>query len=230
MRYIRRAGLVIAMGALCVLPAGGQNLTRDQVLDRIDSGSAKLRTLRADIEVKNWTDLLEEFDAGERGHISIRKGDGKTSLRRQIDLPQQSILLVQDGQALFYRPAIKEAVRYDINQGKNKPGSANLFVGFGTGKDALLEKFEIELSGTEKISGKETYVLEMTPRDERARAEYSQFVIWVDPDRGIPLRQVIRLPNNDYQQIDFGNIEINKKIADSEFRLDLPSDVVVKTL
>ena len=65
---------------------------------------------------------------------------------------------------------------------------------------------------------------------EKVRAEYSQFVLWFDPARWLPIRHVIKLPNNDYQLMEFSDIVLNEKISKSRFELKLPKDVVVKNL
>ncbi len=208
--------------------ASASGLTKDQVLDRLDQRAAGLQSLEMAIAVKNWTDLLEEFDRGEKGRLYLDRRSGKTSIRRQIDEPATSVLVVKDGEATMYRPRIKEAVRYKLD--KRGDGLGNLLFAFGSDRDNLEKNFEVHLIGRETIGEANTYVLELTPLSEKHRAQFAKFVLWLDPEIWVPVRQTIHQPNRDYQVTEFSDIRINQKIEKSRFDLKIPKDVKIKTL
>jgi len=220
-----------ALGIGASLALAGQarsELNLDQVLDHLNKSTSQLQSFQAQISIRNWTDLLEEFDHGEKGRITLLRKDGKTCFRRQIEEPQTSILVVKKGQAIFYQPLIKQAVFY--NSGRRKDGAANLFLAFTSGRESLEEEYQPRLLGREQVGGANAYVLELTPRSESARSQFSRIVFYLDPKLWLPVRQDIVQPNRDYQRIDFSDYKINPEIPLSTFEIDLPKDVKKKTL
>ena len=225
---------------LCVVPALGllasfflsaltaADLNLDQVLDRLSQSTSRLRSFEAKISIRNWTDLLEEFDHGERGRVILLRKDGKTFIRRQIDEPQTSILVVNQGQAIFYQPLIKQAVFY--NSGRRKNGAANLFLAFTSDRQRLEKDYQPRLLGRETVGASNAYVLELTPRAEDARNQFSRVVFYLDPQLWLPVRQDIVQPNRDYQRIEFSDYQINPDVPMSAFEVHLPKDVKKKTL
>lgn len=220
-----------ALGLGAFLTAAGlasPDLDLDQVLDRLNKSTGQLRSFQAQINIRNWTNLLEEFDHGEKGRITLLREDGKTYFRRQIDEPQTSILVVKKGEAIFYQPLIKQAVFY--KSGKRKDGAANLFLAFTSGRQNLEKEYEPRLLGREQVGSANAYVLELTPRSQDVRNQFSRIVFYLDPKIWLPVRQDIVQPNRDYQRIDFSDHQVNPDIPMSAFEIDLPKDVQKKTL
>ncbi len=205
--------------------AQGASLTLEQVLAKMEQKGAGLTTLTASISQKKWTDILEEFDAGEKGRLSFLKKGGKVFLRRDITQPQQTNLVINDGKVTFYQPRIKQAQRYNLGQNKDK--AEFLLLGFGSNRDAMKEAYNIRLAGQEKIGTRNTYLLELSPKSQKVSAFFSQIVLWVDSERWIPIRQKLVEPNRDYQLIDFDEVEINPPVKETTFELKLPKGVSV---
>ena len=223
--------MVPALGLLTSFFLGAltaADLDLDQVLDRLSKSTSRLRSFEAKISIRNWTDLLDEFDQGEKGRLILLRKDGKTFIRRQIDKPQTSILVVNKGQAIFYQPLIKQAVFY--NSGGRKDGAANLFLAFTSGRQKLEKDYQPRLLGREMVGASHAYVLELTPRAEEARNQFSRVIFYLDPDLWLPVRQDIIQPNRDYQRIEFSDYQINPDVPMSTFKIDLPKDVKKKTL
>ncbi len=218
---------LLAWSSSAALPAA--DLSLDQVLDRLNQSTSRLRSFQAKISIRNWTDLLEEFDHGEKGSITLLRKDGKTFLRRQIDEPQTSILVVNKGQAILYRPLIKQAVFYNPARRK-EGGAANLFMAFTSDRQGLEKHYQPSLLGRETVGASNAYVLELRPRGEDARSQFSRLVFYLDPQLWLPVRQDIVQPNRDYQRIEFSDYRINPDVPMSTFEVKLPKDVKKKTL
>jgi len=210
---------------LPVVRAQGPSLTLEQVLARMEQKGAGLTTLTASISQKKWTDILEEFDTGEKGRLSFLKKGGKVFLRRDITQPQETNLVINDGKVTFYQPRIRQAQRYNLGQNKDK--AEFLLLGFGSNRAAMKEAYNIRLTGQEKIGNRTTYLLELSPKSQKVSAFFSQIVLWVDSERWIPIRQKLVEPNRDYQLIDFDEVQINPPVKEATFELKLPKGVNV---
>ncbi len=191
----------------------------------MEQKGAGLNTLTASISQKKWTDILEEFDTGEKGRLSFLKKNGKVFLRRDITQPQESNLVISDGKVIFYQPRIKQAQRYNLGQNKDK--AEFLLLGFGSNRAAMKEAYNIRLIGQEKIGNRSTYLLELSPKSQKVSAFFSQIVLWVDSERWIPIRQKLVEPNRDYQLIDFDEVQLNAPVKEATFDLKLPKGVSV---
>lgn len=197
----------------------------ERILTRMDQQGEKLRSLSSSITQKRWTDILEEFDEGESGRFHFLKEGGKLYLRKDIEEPQENVLVIREGTVFFYQPRIKQVQRYDLGQKQDR--AEFLLLGFGSDKEALKEAYRIELVGEEALEGKKTYQLELTPRSDKVSAYFSKIVLWIDPDLWIPVQQKLVEPTQDYLLIQFQDIEINPRLSKSRFELKLPRDVQV---
>ncbi|HSR66905.1 MAG TPA: outer membrane lipoprotein carrier protein LolA [Acidobacteriota bacterium] len=207
------------------------DLTLDQVLQRLDERSHKVKSLHSGIEIKNWIKLLTEFDRPEKGEIWLLKDSGKTYFRRQIEEPHTNVLVVDGQEAVYYQPRIKQAVLYSLKGGGQKQhGVGNLFFALLTDRETLEGNYQVELTGREEIRGQNTYVLQLIPRDPQAARDFSKLVFYLSPQHWMPLRQTIHQSIGDYQQMDFTDLEINPKIDKNRFDLKLPDDVQRKRL
>jgi outer membrane lipoprotein-sorting protein len=202
-----------------------QSLTLEEILTEIDQRGATLKSMSSSIDQKRWTDILEEFDQGESGRFDFLKDGEKIYLRRDIIKPQQNSLIVRDGEVLFYQPKIKQLQRYDL--GQNHDRAEFLLLGFSSKKEALKEAYDIRLGEKEIIEGRETYLLELTPKSEQVSAYFSQIVLWIDVELWVPIQQKLVEPTRDYLLIRFDDIQLNPKMRKSRFDLEIGDDVQV---
>jgi outer membrane lipoprotein-sorting protein len=205
--------------------AASRSLTLEQILNRIDKRGETLRSLSAVIVQKKWTDILEEFDQGEKGHFYFLKQQGKIYLRKDISEPQENTLIVREDKVLFYQPKIKQVQSYNLGQRKSR--AEFLLLGFGSDKQALKESYDIRLLEKEVIEGRDTYPLELVPKSEKVSAYFSQIVLWIDSTLWVPVQQKLLEPTEDFLLICFQDIQLNSKISKSRFDLKFPKDVKV---
>ncbi|MEE8348757.1 MAG: outer membrane lipoprotein carrier protein LolA [Acidobacteriota bacterium] len=202
-----------------------QALDLEEILTRMDQRGSTLNSMSSTIVQKKWTDILEEFDQGESGRFDFLRDGESIYLRRDIMKPQQNSLVVRDGEVLFYQPKIKQLQRYDL--GKSRDRAEFLLLGFGSNKEGLKEAYDIRLGENEMIEGRETYLLELTPKSDQVSAHFSQIVLWVDLELWVPIQQKLVEPTRDYLLIRFGDIDLNPKLTKSRFDLKIADDVVV---
>lgn len=195
----------------------------EEVLSGMDKRAQSLISMSSTIVQRKWTDILEEFDEGERGRFHFLLEDKKVFLRKEISEPRQSILVISDGKLIFYQPGIKQAQRYDLANKKDK--AEFLLLGFVSNKEALKKNYAIELGGKERIVDRDTYKLELTPKSKTVSAYFSQILLWVDTELWVPIQQKLVEPTGDYLLFRFDNLKLNVKIKRSHFELKLPKNV-----
>ena len=208
-----------------VSSVGVRSLTLEQILTKMDQRGATLRSMRAALLQRKWTDILEKFDLGESGRFSFLKEAGKVYLRKDISKPQKSILVINERKVVFYQPKIKQAQRYDLD--RNRDAAEFLLLGFGSDKQALRETYTVVSLGMDSVGDREAYLLELRPKSEKISAYFSQIFLWVDSQLWVPIQQKLVEPTRDYLLFQFEDIELNPKLSKSFFSLSLPRDVEI---
>lgn len=202
-----------------------QTSSLEEVLAKMDQQGAGLRSMSARITQKKWTHILEEFDKGESGYFYFLRERDQVFLRKDVLKPQENTLIIRQGTVWFYQPRIKQAQRYNL--GRNRDKAEFLLLGFGSHQEALKETYKIQLLKQESIDGRQTYVLELTPRSDQVSAYFSKIVLWVDAALWVPIQQKLVEPNHDYLLIRFDDIKLNDRISRSRFDVKLPREVKV---
>ena len=149
MRLIRRMISVSCLACAGFAGVMAQTITLETLLDQLEEQGATIKSMAAALEQKKWTDILEEFDEGEFGRFLFLKGKEQVFLRKEIEAPQLSSLVIADGEVVFFQPVIKQAQKFRL--GKNKDKAEFLVLGFGTTREALEEAYELKLLGEEKV-------------------------------------------------------------------------------
>ncbi len=206
-------------------PIYAESETLDRVLSQIDKVGSSLTSMEAKIVQKKWTDILEEYDSGEKGKFSFLREKGKVHLRKDIVHPTNNHLVISDGTVTFYQPMIKQAQRYQL--GRHGDKAEFLLLGFGSNKEALNEAYNIELIGEESVEGRKTYHIELKPKSEQVSAFFVSIHLWIDAELWVPIQQRLVEPTQDHLLIRFEEIKLNPKINKSAFNLKIPRDVEV---
>jgi outer membrane lipoprotein-sorting protein len=221
----RPLSLKFILLAVVVLLCGGSSsgATLEEILSHIDQVGKDLRSMEASLVQKKWTDILSEYDSGEKGTFLFLKDGDKALLRKEIVAPTVNSLVIKDGTVTFFQPSLKQAQQYKL--GKNGDKAEFLLLGFGTDKDALRATYNITLLGEETLDGTKAYKIELKPKSDRFAAFFVQIILWIDAERWIPIQQQLVEPTLDHLLITFSNIQLNPKISKSRFDLKLPRDV-----
>ncbi len=217
---LRRTIFVCCLACTALRGVPAQTMTLEELLDQLEEQGATIKSMSASLEQKKWTDILEEFDEGEFGRFLFLKEKDRIFLRKEIEEPQLSHLVIADGEVVFFQPLIKQAQKYRL--GKNKDKAELLVLGFGTTREALEEAYDLRLLGEERVGEAQTWILEMTPRSHKAQAFLSKIVLWIDTRRWIPIQQKLIEPTDDYLLVRFSEVQLNPKLSPSDFKLKLP--------
>ena len=196
----------------------------ESVLTQMDSASAKFRTAEADFVWDQFQKVVNEIDT-QKGKVYYRRtGKGETQMAANIQSPEQRYLIFSDGKVRLYQPRIEQVNEYDA--GKNRQQFQSFLVlGFGGSGHDLQKQFDVTFGGNEDIDGVKTAKLELSPKAPNVKNMFSQIVIWIDPARGLSLRQQFFEPSGDYRLAHYTNIKLNGKVPDDVFKLHTSGSV-----
>ena len=189
------------------------------VLAQLDAASKRFKSVQADVKYDNYTRVVraDEISTGtlyvehtasgdQMGAIVYDLGpDGKPS-------KSPSKILSYDGKTLqVYSPGDNQVdvFKAGANQAKYE---GFLTLGFGGSGASLAKAWNIQDQGPETIDGIKTEKLFLTSSDPSVANTFSHVTIWVDPTRGISLKQVFLAPNGDMRTATYTNIKLNSTI------------------
>ena len=212
--------VMFAAFATCVIMAQGDSKL-DRVLDKLDRLNSDIETFQAELIQTKWIKLLQEMDEPEKGNIQFKKVKDGFLLRKEIEEPGKTILVVTPEEVLVYYPKKNQAVRRSLE--KHRARYAD--IGIGTSTKDLKKNFDITFVNDEVIEEQIYHLIELTPTNPKMMDYFSSLILWVDAKTGIPMQQRIEELNGDRTIIQFFKIKINKKIKDKTFEVKFPKNV-----
>jgi outer membrane lipoprotein-sorting protein len=118
----------------------------------------------------------------------------------------------------MYQPKPDQVTVYDLGK-KRAEFESYVVLGFGGSGQDLLKSFDVTDAGPETINGVATAKLQLIPKSENVRNNYSKIFLWIDLDKGISVQQQFLTPQGDYRLTKYSGIRINEKISDDVFKL-----------
>ena len=222
MRRLFLSVFLLLFAALSAQPApAGGSVKLDRVLRKLNQLNKVLRTFQADIIQRKYLNIIQEYDELEKGKFYFKKETNGIYLKKEIEEPRKTILLVTPQEIVVFYPKKNQAVRRKIDESQAR--YANF--GIGTSVNDLKSNFDITYLHDE-VEGKMVYhVLMLNPKSPKLKSYFNSLNLWIEAGTGIPARQRIEEPNGDYTDIQFRKIEINKKVKDKTFELKMPKNV-----
>ena len=213
-----RLSLVIFVLLLAVA-AHAQNL--EAILNSMDQAAANFRTAQTDFVWDQYQKVVDEHD-NQKGTMYFRRQGEDVQMASDITSPDKKSVLFKDGMVNVYVPSADQVTQYAA--GKNKGDFETFLVlGFGgSGKD-LQNSFDVKYAGMEQVQGVNAGKLELTPKSQKVRNMFALITLWIDPARGVSVQQRFQEPSGDYRLATYSNIQLNKKLNDSVFKLKTTS-------
>jgi outer membrane lipoprotein-sorting protein len=90
-------------------------------------------------------------------------------------------------------------------------------LGFGASGKDLEQKWEIKYIGSETLDGVKTEKLELIAKDPAVLKNIPKVTIWVDPERGVSLKQVFDEGPGQYRVSVYFNIKVNQPLPADAF-------------
>lgn len=214
--------LALAPASLHAQPKPGH---LDEVLRQMDAASLKFQSAEANFRWDTYERVVKETTT-QTGTIYFKKESGSTVMGAKLVTPSVKLIEFRNGVLRLFDPGIDHLTI--VNATKNKAQFESfLTVGFGgSGKD-LANAWKISDLGDETIDGIQTAKLDLVPKDPAVLANCTHMTIWVDPARGIELKQSLYLPSGDYRTAVYTNIKYNQKIDQKPYQIKTDSKTTV---
>jgi outer membrane lipoprotein-sorting protein len=203
---------------------------KDKVLRRLDQAAKNFRSTSADFQFDSVeTDPIYEKDV-QKGAVYYERKAGAFQMAAHISefngKPVPKVYAYSDGAVKLYEPMINQLTTY----GKAAQYESWFMLGFGASGKDLEQKWEIKYIGSETLlDGKtsvKTEILEMVPKDPAIRKNLSKVKMWVDPERGVSLKQILYFGPTEYKVCVYFNISVNQPLLAGVFTLKTNSKTV----
>jgi hypothetical protein len=178
------------------------------------------KAMTADFSMVTYTKILDDKTT-EAGTVTMQRVK-KNDTRAVIEFSGESArTLTLAGKIVrIYYPNLKQYKDYDV--GKTVNVNQFLLLGFGSSGKELSASYEIKSEGSEKIAGKATTRLLLTPKDKKTQERLKTAEIWVPNDSPNPIQQRFNEPSGNYRLVIYSNIVINPSLS-REIQLTIPS-------
>jgi len=235
-RFAAVAALAFAAVAL-TQPARAASPDLEKVLRQMDAASAQFKSAQADFRWEQYTVVVQSTDVQSGAIYFRRTGAGAHSTQmaaqiRQLNGKNDPKTVVYDGQQLqLFQPRINQITYFSPGSNKDQYESF-LTLGFGgSGKD-LQSSWEITFAGYEtlKDGGQsiQTAHLDLVSKTASVRNMFSRISIWVDPARGVSLKQVFTEPSGDSRTAYYAGIHVNAPVDPKAFVIKAPGATIVR--
>ena len=224
MRKILLAVLfAIASCVPAVLTAAGSaqsraSLSLATILQQLDINAPSFRSLTADVARTKVTVIVNDRST-ESGKIWVR-GE---NMRLELASPDVRTILRRGDKLYIYTPGLKRVEEYDLGK-HSAMVDEFLQLGFGTSGHSLQKSYLVTLLGDATLDDRKAAWLELTPKSEQVRKQFSKIQLWVDENSWLPVKQkFFETGSDDYFEVRYSNIERNLKIDDSRFKTEWPA-------
>lgn len=191
----------------------------DRVVARMDRTAESFRTTQANFVWTQFTRVVEDVTDTQKGTVYFRRSGGQVDMAADISEPQPpKYVLFTGGKVQVYQTKIDQVTEYDA--GKDRAVLESFLVlGFGGSGQDMLKSFDVKDLGSEKVNNIDTAKLDLVPKSEKARNNFTHIWLWVDLARGVSVRQELFQPGGDYRLADYSDIHLNEKLPDGAFKL-----------
>jgi outer membrane lipoprotein-sorting protein len=227
MIYLHRIAASLLLSALVVaatpatLHAQPKPGHLDAVLRQMDEASLKFQSAEADFRWDLYERVVKQTTT-QTGTIYFKKQGPTTVMGAKIVSPSIKIIEFRNGIVRLFDPGTDHLTTIDATKNKAQFESF-LTVGFGgSGKD-LAKAWTISDLGDEMIDGVQTAKLDLVAKDPAVRNNCTHMTIWVDPVRGVQLKQSIYMPSEDYRTAVYANIKYNQKVDEKPYQIKTDS-------
>jgi outer membrane lipoprotein-sorting protein len=218
---MRLRGRRVVLGVITALAfsalATAQDASLEHVLTQMDTAAKDFHSLQAAFVWDQFTKVVQDTDTSKGNVYFQREGSG-IKMAADIADPAPKTVLFADGEVKMYEPKIDRVTLYKTGKNREEVESF-LVLGFGGRGHDLLKSYDVKYIGKETIDGVETEQLELVPKSEKVRGQFSQILLWIDGKTGVSVQQTLLQPSGDYRLAKYSKIVINQKLPDGVFKL-----------
>src|SRR3982074_900629 len=165
----------------------------DAVLRQMDAASLKFQSAEATFRWDLYERVVKQTTT-QTAPIYFKKQGTTTVMGAKLVSPSLKLIEFRNGIVRLFDPGTDHLTIIDATKNKAQFESF-LTVGYGgSGKD-LAKAWTISDLGDEMIDGVQTAKLDLVPKDPAVRNNCTHMTIWVDPVRGVQLKQSLYMPS-----------------------------------
>ena len=216
----QRRKLMVAAALACFALPDCELLAADDlqsVLHQLDVAAANFRTTAADFEFDSiQTDPFPQTDVQKGTVYYERKGTAFSMAAHIAEFngkPAPKMYSYSGGHLQLFEPMIDQVTR--INKASAYEGY--LMLGFGASGKELADKWDIKYAGPETVGGVKTDKLELVAKDPTVRKNLPKVTIWIDPTRGVSLKQVFDEGQGQSRVCTYSNIKVRDPLPADAF-------------
>jgi hypothetical protein len=210
--------LAIAPVSLNAQPKPGH---LDEVLRQMDAANLKFQYAEAKFQWDLYERVVKQTTT-QAGTIFFKKQGATTVMGAKIESPSLKFLEYRNGTLRLFDP-VSDHLTIITSKGNQAQMESFLTLGFGgSGKD-LVKAWTISDLGDELLNGVQTAKLDLVPKDPAVRNNCTHLTIWVDPVRGISLKQSFYMPSEDYRTAVYTDIKYNQKVDEKQYQINTDS-------
>jgi outer membrane lipoprotein-sorting protein len=208
-------------------PANEKEL--EKVLHQLDVAAANFRSTSADFQFDSIeTDPVYDKDIQKGTVYYERKG---SAFRMAAHISEHNGSKLAPKVYTYSGGVFKLFEGGDTNQvttySKADKFESYVMLGFGASGKDLADKWNINYAGSETLDGVKTEKLELVAKDLEVRKNFPKVTIWVDPDRGVSLKQVFDEGPGAYRVCVYFNIKTNQSLPGDAFTFKTDSKTTI---
>lgn len=189
------------------------------VLRRLDGAAANFHSTSADFEFDSiQTDPIYDKDVQKGTVFYERKGTAFQMAAHISEIngkPALKVYTYSTGVFRLFEPGVNQVTTYS----KLNKYESYLMLGFGASGKDLQKKWEIKYLGCETLDGVKTAKLELIAKDPEIRKTLPKVTVWIDPERGVSLKQIFDEGPGQYRVSVYFNIKVNQALPTDAFTL-----------
>ncbi len=216
----QRRKLMVAAALACLALPGCDAWAADDlqsVLSQLDKAATNFRSTAADFEFDSvQTDPIPDTDV-QKGIVYYERKGNSFSMAAHINevngKPVPKVYSYSGGHLQLFEPMIDQVTR--INKASAYEGY--LMLGFGASGKEIADKWDITFAGSETVGGVKTDKLELVAKDPTVRKNLPKVTIWIDPTRGVSLKQVFDEGQGQSRNCTYSNIKVDQGLPADAF-------------
>lgn len=200
-----------------VLAVAASSDDTNRVLRKLDEAAINFRSTSADFQFDSvQTEPVPDKDIqkGTVYYMRDAKGFKMAAHIREINgKPAPKVYIYSAGSVKLYEPLIDQVTTLT----KLSQYEQWFMLGFGASGKELEEKWEIKYLGVETLDGVKTEILEMVPKDQAIRKNLTKVKMWIDPEKGVSLKQILYFGSGEYKVCVYFNTKLNQPLPADAF-------------
>ena len=210
--------LVITAFLALLLPVPGAFADDlEGVLRKLDAAAASFQSTTADFEFDSTqTDPVPDTDVQKGIVYYDRKGNAfqmGVHINEVNGKPVPKIITVSGGVFKLYEQLPNQVT----TSSKVSKYESYLVLGFGASGKDLQQKWNITYLGSETLNGIKTDKLQLIAKDPQVLKLFPKVVIWIDPSRGVSLKQFFDEGQGQSRTCIYSNIKVNQPVPADAF-------------